>query len=266
MIKLNLARNCLRYLIKAYGIKEIFIPFYSCNTIWAAARKENCNIKFYHIGQDFLPLEEFPKNSFVLYINYFGLCDENCKTLEQTYPNLIIDNTHAFYSKPYGLASFNSLRKFFNVQNGAYLYTDKTLNENFPQDEFLFKPISMQENYEQFVQNEHLLYNQDIKLISSDVEKVINTINFDNDKLKRIEKYLEYHKLFKYTNLIKLPLKKNSVPYCYPLCTRADNILETLVDLKIALLRLWKELPQEFPEYEFLNNTIALPLTDEKLF
>ena len=77
IIKLNLARNCLKYLVRIYGIKEIFVPYYSCDTVWKALRQEGCRLHFYHINKNFMPLCEFNKNDFILYINYFGLCDEN---------------------------------------------------------------------------------------------------------------------------------------------------------------------------------------------
>ena len=51
-IELNLARNCLKYIIRLYGIKQIFIPYFTCPVVWNAIREENCRVKFYHIGED----------------------------------------------------------------------------------------------------------------------------------------------------------------------------------------------------------------------
>lgn len=260
MIKLNLARNCLRYLIKLYGIKEIFIPYYSCNTLWNAVKKENCRIKFYHIGKDFLPSQKFRKTDYILYINYFGLCDENCEKLAKIYPNIIIDNTQAFYSKPRGLASFNSLRKFFPVQNGAYLFSDKELNEIFEADKYLFTPISMRENYEQFVKNELTLDKENIKYIYPELENFISGIDFEKDKETRLNKFSEYYEIYKDYNLISLVPKNGEIPYCYPLCTQDKTIQKKLNSYPYPLLSLWGEIQKDFPEYEFLNNTVALPL------
>ena len=69
-----------------------------------------------------MPAQEFPLNSFILYPNYFGICDKNVENLVNIYPKLIVDNAHAFYAKPCGFASFNSERKFRNVKDGAYLF------------------------------------------------------------------------------------------------------------------------------------------------
>ena len=114
-IALNSARNCLRYIIRAYNITEIYVPYYTCNVVWQAIRSEGCKIKFYHIDDKFMPVQEFQKEDFVLYSNYFGVCAGNVKILSEKYPNLIVDNAQAFYMPSLGLASFNSPRKFFGV-------------------------------------------------------------------------------------------------------------------------------------------------------
>lgn len=260
MIKLNLARNCLRYIIRLYDIKEIYIPHYCCNTIWHAINLENCKIKFYHIGKDFLPAGDFPKNSFILYINYFGLCDENCTLLAEKYPNIIIDNTQAFYSEIKGFASFNSLRKFFKVQNGAYLYTNNICELSFEIDNLNLPPVSMQEDYQKFLQNELLLDKENIKLISTLVEKYMDKINFDEDKKIRLSLFDKYHTVLKDFNMIKLTPANGEIPYCYPFSSDNNEILTKLNNINIPLLHLWKEFPKDFSEYEFLNNTVALPL------
>ncbi len=262
MIKLNLARNCLRYLIKAYEIKEIYAPYYSCNTVWHAIKQENCRIKFYHIGEDFSPLVNFPQNDFILYINYFGLCDNICKKLAKIYPKLIIDNTQAFYSEPCGLASFNSLRKFFPVQNGAYLYTDKILKDNFEKDKELFTPCSMQKNYEKFVENELILNKEHIKYIYPKIEKFMENFDYNKDRKLRQDKYFEYVKKYNNFNKIKLIPAENEIPYCYPLATDDTNIINELKQSNTPYLALWGEMNKNFYEYDFLNNTVALPLTD----
>ena len=262
MIKLNLARNCLRYLIRAYGIKEIYAPYYSCNTVWNAIKQENCRIKFYHIREDFSPLTIFPKQAFILYINYFGLCNKICKKLAKMYPKLIVDNTQAFYSEPIGLASFNSLRKFFPVQNGAYLYTEKILKDNFEKDKELFTPCSMQKNYEKFVENELILNKEHIKYIYPKIEKFMENFDYNEDRKLRLEKYFDYDKKYNKYNKITIKPTEKEVPYCYPLSTDDIKIINELKDSKSPYLALWGEINKDFYEYGFLNNTVALPLTD----
>ena len=258
LVKLNLARNCLKYIIKAYGIKEIFIPYYSCQTLWIAAREEKCKIKFYHIDSNFMPVEKFKTNAYIVYINYFGLCTNNCKLLAEKYKNLIIDNTHSFYSEPIGLSSFNSLRKFFDVQNGAYLYTEKLLNENIPTDNLQLNPVLFHQNLNKFIKNELLLNQEkDIKQIATNVISKLYKINFEKDIEQRIKTFNKYSKVFNQYNKISLKLSNNNVPYCYPFCPNRQIDIHDL-----TILRLWKPIPKNFIEHSYLNNTMALPLND----
>ncbi len=284
--KFNLGRNCLKVIIRTYGIKEIFIPYYSCKTIWQAIRQENCKINFYHIDKDFMPMCEFPKDAYILYINYFGLFENNCRILSEKYKNLITDNTQAFYANHYGIASFNSLRKFFPVQNGAYLRIEKEPVLNFEHDSLKLKINEILRgkifrhsersaeskdfaplndvcggiiDYEQFKQNELTLNDEPIKLISPEVEAQMGKIDFEQDKDNRVEIFKQYSKVFDKYNLIKLPPLNDNIPYCYPLCTNDDKILQKLDGMTI--LRLWDEIPQSFPEYEFVSNVASLPLS-----
>lgn len=84
LIKLNLARNCLKYIIKSYGIKQLFIPYFTCPVVWQSIREVGCAVKFYHIDDKFLPITEFGKKDYILYTNYFGLFEDNCKILAKS--------------------------------------------------------------------------------------------------------------------------------------------------------------------------------------
>lgn len=261
IIKLNLARNCLKYICKAYGINKILLPYYTCPVVWNSLREENCEVKFYHIDKDFLPTEKLKKNDFILYTNYFGINSKNCKKLAKKYPNIIIDNSQGFFSEPLGLASFNSLRKFFNVQNGAYLFTSKQLEQVFEVDKIELQPVSMQENYEKFLKNELFLDAQkQIKAISPKVEKMMNDIDFEAESIKRVRIFKQYEKGLKNFNNIQLDLNSGDIPYCYPFSPNSEIIKRKLWSKNLVLLQLWKNFPKSFIESEFLNDTIALPL------
>lgn len=261
IIKLNLARNCLKYICKAYGINKILLPYYTCPVVWNSLREESCEVKFYHIDKDFLPTEKFKKNDFILYTNYFGINSKNCKKLAKKYPNIIIDNSQGFFSEPLGLASFNSLRKFFNVQNGAYLFTSKQLEQVFEVDKIELQPVSMQEDYEKFLKNELFLDSQkQIKTISPKVEKMMNDLDFEAESIKRVRIFKQYEKVLKNFNNIQLDLNIGDIPYCYPFSPNSEIIKRKLWSKNLVLLQLWKNFPKSFVESEFLNDTIALPL------
>ena len=59
-----------------------------------------------------------PEDCDVLYVNYFGLCDENVERLLQEVPKekLIIDNSQALFALPSNaMATIYSIRKFIGV-------------------------------------------------------------------------------------------------------------------------------------------------------
>lgn len=104
-IALNCVRNCLRYIIRAFNIKEICVPYYTCPVVWQAIKKEECKMKFYHIDKNFMPIVDIHENDYILYTNYFGICAKNVKKLAKKFKNLIVDNSQAFYMPKYGIAS-----------------------------------------------------------------------------------------------------------------------------------------------------------------
>ena len=108
----DFARESLRYLIKTFGIKELYIPYYLCDVIRHTVFEEKCKPVFYHIDDNFMPSVEFDTSDFILYPDYFGICTENVKRLAKIYPKLIVDNAHSYFSEPSGFACFNSAYKF----------------------------------------------------------------------------------------------------------------------------------------------------------
>lgn len=215
MLKFDLARDALRYLIKKYEIKEIYIPYYLCNVIRHTIFAERAKLKFYHIDDNFFPLGDFPRNSYILYPNYFGICDNNVEILEKMYSNLIVDNVHAYYSQPKGLASFNSARKFVPEKNGAYFW--------FRGEKNYFEP------------------------------NLIRRKRFDN-----------YHKKFFKTNLLRINISPQTIPFCYPYLApsieEADKIAFDLINKGLKIYRYWNNLPETYNEYKFYSRLVPIPL------
>ena len=114
-MRFNFARDARRQIIKENEIKEIYIPYYLCDVIRHTVVLEGVKPLFYHIDDDFMPAQNFPQESFILYPNYFGICDKNVDKLVKIYSKLIVDNAHAFYAKPKGFAAIYSPHKFKGV-------------------------------------------------------------------------------------------------------------------------------------------------------
>lgn len=262
-IKLNSARNCLRYIIKAFNIKEIYIPYYLCSAIRAAIYKENCKINFYHIDENFKPTEEFNKTDYILYPDYWGICSSAVKELSLKYPNLIIDNAHSFYSEPEGIACFNSLRKFFpELRDGAILHTQKVINTTYQKDNYEYIPKIP--DYKEICINEQRIDYSDIKLISKTTETLFNTLDIKIKAKERLNKFYLFHSQYKNDNLLNIELKNNQIPFCYPILAKdinaADKIAKSFEEQHITICRYWNNLPDSFIESIFYKQLVAIPL------
>lgn len=255
LIKLNTARNALKYVINAFDIKELYVPYYICPTIRTAVNKENCKIIYYHIGEDFHPLQKFCNNAYILYPNYFGICSSIVEELSKQYKNLIVDNAHSYYSQPKGIASFNSLRKFFPMlRDGSFLYTKKLSNINIQKDEFEYIPKIL--SYEELCKNEYRLDYEEIKYIS---DTTLNSIPND-EREARLEKFYYWQK--RLNGNIKL--NPNDVPFVYPYLAKsreeANKIVEELKSENITIFRYWNNMPDSYPEKVFYTNLVAISL------
>lgn len=267
-VALNSARNCLRYAIRALQIKEIFIPFYTCPVVWQSIKKENCKISFYHIDNDFLPTINFPKDAYILYTNYFGICAKNVKNLAQKYKNLIVDNAQAFYMPSHGIASFNSIRKFFGTPDGALLNITQKLEHNFDKDtsyqrcSHLLKRIDInaQFGYEDFCHNDESLRNEDIKTISNLTSMIFNSINIEDARQKRLSNFEYLHKNLEKTNLLKFDIDSDDVPMVYPYLIKNDKLKSKLIKNKIYVATYWDPQPIETQEGIFQKYLLPLPL------
>ncbi len=263
LIKLNTARNCLKYIIRAFQIKELYIPYYLCPVIKNSAVKEGCRVKFYHIDINFRPLIEFPADSYILYPDYFGVCTDIVSGLEKKYKNLIVDNSHAFYSKPKGIACFNSLRKFFpELRNGAFLYTLKSIDSDIQKDGYFYEQKEL--TFEGICRNEQMLDKEDVKYMSDYTYNYFLSLDLSEQKQKRIETFNFYHNKLSGRNRLKFCLKDNSVPFKYPYLAENEDIAQVFASecgkRNVAVYRYWNNFPGSYPEKTFYKCLLAISL------
>lgn len=262
-ILLNSARNCLKYILRAYKIPKIHLPYYICPVVRQAIREENVKMEFYHIDKFFMPKKNFAEDEYILYPNYFGLCDEQSENLSKKNKNLILDNAHAFFAPKKGLASFSSPRKFFNVNDGGILEINTKISENFVQDEDRTIEIK---DFESFCKNEFSIDDNPIKLMSEKTKNSLKNINFDEKISKNRKIFSKIDQKLKKTNILNLHLLKNSTPMCYPFLTEdfeeEEKIAKMLEKEGIYLIKYGSNLPETYPEFEF-TKILMIPLIEK---
>lgn len=262
-ILLNSARNCLKYILRAYKIPKIHLPYYICPVVRQAIREENVKMEFYHIDKFFMPKKNFAEDEYILYPNYFGLCDEQSEILSKKNKNLILDNAHAFFAPQKGLASFSSPRKFFNVNDGGILEINTKISENFAQDEDRTLEIK---DFESFCKNELSIDDNPIKFMSKKTKNSLKNINFDEKISKNRKIFSKIDQKLKKTNILNLHLLKNSTPMCYPFLTEdfeeEEKIAKMLEKEGIYLIKYGSNLPETYPEFEF-TKILMIPLIEK---
>ena len=250
-IRLNTGRNCLEYILRARGYKKVYVPYYTCEAVMEPINKLGISYEFYHIDIHFEIRDRFTINAgeALLYTNYFGLKQRYVEQLaEKTGCHLIIDNTQAFYAKPIqGIDTFYTCRKFFGVADGAYIYTDKLLVEDFEQDEsydrmaHLLKRIdlSAEQGFADFRKVDDGLDNLPIRKMSKLTQRIMQSIDYEAATKKRRENYLMLHEVLGEENNLVLSLDEDAVPMVYPFLTTIKGLREKLIENKVYVARYW---------------------------
>lgn len=268
-IALNAARNALRYIVKLYKIKEIYLPYYTCPVVRQSAELEKCEVKFYHIDKNFMPMDSFKQNDFILYTNYFGICAKNVKILSKIYSNLIVDNAQAFYMPKYGIASFNSIRKFFGVPDGALLSSKRILDDDLKQDtsyqrcSYLLKRLDVNApfGYDDFKNNDEILSTDQIMKISNLTKILFNNIDIYQAQAKRLENFAYLQQHLNQTNRLSVTLESEDVPMIYPYLIDDGVSMKTkLIKNNIFVATYWNATHLNCFEKDFQNNIVPLPI------
>ncbi len=254
-IKLNSARNCLKYILMAQKPSKIHMPYYMQEGMMEKSIREMVELEFYNINERFelsrdISVKEDEK---IVYNNYYASKDEYIKKLAKKYVGkLIVDNTHAFYSKPLqGIDTLYSLgSKYFGVPGGGYLFTTKKINKEFEQDYAhaklnhmlgrVEKPAS--EFFDAFQESKRGRNNQEIKFMSKMAISILSSIDYESIKIIRERNFYYLHSFLKNINELELDFSSIEGPMVYPLLIINDNLRQTLINNKVYVPMFWKEI------------------------
>ncbi len=250
-LKLNTARNCFEFVLRARRYKKVYVPYYTCEVMLEPVKKLGIDYEFYSINSYLEPATQtiLKEGEAFLYTNYFGLKQDCVKRLAKVYGDrLIVDNAQAFYAEPIqGIDTFYSARKFFGVPDGAYLYSEKQLEEDWEQDvsyermAHLLKRIDLgpELGYQEFCINEGRLCNQGIKTMSKLTERILNGVDYDSPRQTRRQNFLFLDSGLKDSNLIHLDLGDDAVPMVYPYLTEDMSLKKKLIENKVFVATYW---------------------------
>ena len=248
-VYLNSGRNALRYIIRKLGIRKLHIPYYTCPVVNQAIEAEGCQIEQYELDADFMPARDFPLNDFVVYNNYFGVCGKKVSELSARYPNLIVDNAQAFYSRQIGRAAFYSPRKFFGLPDGGIaVFKDEALNAR-PLDldvdsslgriSHLVKRIELgaSAGYADFKAVSDQLVNAPVRAMSKLTMALFGNVDYTFAVERR-----QMHFKFLHGQLqssFPFAIAPDDVPMVYPHWSEDVELRQRLINAKVYIAKYW---------------------------
>ena len=275
-IRLNTARNSFEYVLRSRQYTKVYIPYYTCEVMLEPINKLGIEVEFYHINESLEPLSTplLKKNEAFLYTNYFGLKQNCVKRLADVYgERLVVDNAQAFFAEPIrGIDTFYSVRKFFGVPDGAFLYTTKKMDQEIEQDvsyermSHLLKRVDLgaEAGYMDFRNNDDALCNQPVRRMSKLTEAIFSGIDFEVSKQQRRTNYTFLDNALNASNRIHLALDNEAVPMVYPFWTDDASLRQKLIKNKVFVATYWpnvKEWAKEgMLEYELAEMLIPIPV------
>ena len=272
-VALNCGRNCLAYLIRSKNIKKLVLPFYMCNSIFNVCSKYGVETVCYHVGESLLPEDIDLEDGAWLYVaNYYGqLTREKILELKAKYDRIIIDNSQAYFDAPVeGVDTYYTCRKYFGVADGAFLYTDKLSDEEYPLDEsfermrFLLGRYerSASEFYDDYKANNRLFVNEPIKRMSKLTCNLLHGIDYNYVKQRRTDNFISYHTIFGKINKLELRISEGALVYPL-LIENGPEIRRALQKKNIYVPTFWpavlERVSEDSSDRYIVDNILPLP-------
>lgn len=282
--RLNSGRVAIWHAFRVLGCEAIWLPYYQCNSVREFLSRKGVTIKYYHIDQNFNPIDLFPeKNDAVLIVNYFGVMSvKRIQTLAKQFANVIIDNSQASFSKPIeGCMNVYSARKFVGVPDGAYVIGE---NANIYVDEyeqcyssdtalFLLQRIEYGcegKTYQTRTINEERIDTEDAKRMSMLTRSILDGTDYNYICIKRQENFSVASSLFGTINQFNPSLyyDEGCVPMVYPLVVEDDSLLQKLLDHKHFQGHWWNYLLKEVAKdsFEYWLSRYIIPITIDQRY
>ncbi len=273
-LALNTARNALEQVLRTGGYKKIYLPLYNCIALQAAIDRAGIASETYAIDYNF-EFEPFPvqADEAILYINFYGLKDAYIKQLSDIYPTLVIDNAHAFYSRPvHGVPTFYSCRKFFGVPDGAYLCYPPTDEIPAERDNSFDRYVHLIGRMDQTANDHFRFYrsvedtigDEPVRLISNSTARVMASIDYEATRSRRQSNYEILHR--ELASMNRLDIAPSCDGMCYPLLA-TRRLRDELIKLKVYTGVYWPQLItpayEGTIEYDLSLNLVCLP-TDHR--
>lgn len=280
-LKYQSARAALRALLEQSKCVCVLLPSYVCDSVIDAVADSGRQVEFYSLDAGLLPNvdpADLGLNTWLLYVNYYGLCDYQTRLVAQRYPasQLVIDNTQALFgwTSP-DCATIYSPRKFVGLPDGGLLIAPtKKLEPPEDQDKGSFARMDhllirmaegAQAGYAQFLTAGRSLGNTSPLRMSTITNRLLSGIDFDAVRVRRSSNYKRLATKLGVLNEWDWRENVDVAPLCYPLMLQSDvgALRQWLIARGIFIPTYWEDARGRVEaasiEQRFLCQCLALP-------
>jgi hypothetical protein len=245
-LALNCGRNCLDYLIRARGIKSIWLPGLLCGSVAGVCRRHHVEIHRYHIREDYLFGAIPVREGDWLYVA--DLCGQipraAIKGIVAKYKNVIFDEAQAYFAPPVeGADTLYTCRKFFGVPDGAFLHTGSRCTDEIPRDESIARMQALLEGkhgsgYGNAAESDELFNSEPLKWMSTFTMDLLRSIDYEAVKAQRTANFAALSLSLGPVN--KLKPRRSEGAFAYPLwLEQGDAVRRMLAAKKIYIPLFW---------------------------
>lgn len=276
-LRFNLARSALEFVLINRHIKKLYVPFYSCETVFNAVNNAHVELCCYSLDADMTPsiCGKLNDGEYLYITNYFGqLSNNDISELKALYHNIIVDNVQSFFQMPIDdVDTIYSCRKYFGVPNGAYLYTsNQQMIDNYDKleyavDEACYTHITgridtnASDHYAESIKHEQQLCCSGLKKMPLSTQLMLSNINYNYVRTVRVANFNILHNSLAKFN--RLDVKNNGGAFFYPFYINNGNQLRNLmISHKVYIPTLWPNVKQSSnaQAMDFANNIVYIPI------
>jgi hypothetical protein len=272
------ARAAFLALLLHDGPRRIWIPWYMCETMVDQARIARVPVVRYGLEEDFTVSREveLEPGDWLLYVNYFGLCDGNVDDVLRRFPahQVIIDNSHALFAPPRDcLGTIYSPRKFVGAPDGGLLLTGRAVPLPVSEDTasvwrcvpLLLRLADCAEaGYPEYLKSQQSLVEQMPLRMSQLTRALLAAVDYEEVARRRRANFARLQALLGDMNRWPAKPGDGAVPLGYPVLAGSPELRRTLIASRVYVPCFWPHLVEagsEVPAFErhLARSCIPLP-------
>lgn len=277
-VHFNTARAAFYALIKAGKPDAVWMPRWICDAMLSPLHALDVPVHFYSLDDGLNPEAtlEIASGEWLLYVNYFGLCNQQEQALLKRFSpaQLIFDRSQAFFAPvQQGLATIFSPRKFFGVPDGGLLCSaipvmqpERRAGGPLPMTEHLIQRLTLgaEAGFSAYQQAESKLSTLPGTAMSALASRLLEAIDYHHVEQIRLRNFRYLHTRLQHLNAMPVPEELPYAPLCYPFLNRQKGLRESLYDARIYTATFWQDAAVRMAEDDYeqtlIDYLIPLPV------